>query len=459
MSVEILIVSGARQGTRLRVDETSFRVGDSPTDTVVFDPEQDTGCRGRRVAFQREENGWRVGNEGDVPVFVNQDELTESRSIRSGDIVRMSPEGPDFSFHFAESDAPMSALEEPPVQRATTPPEAKEEALPLRGLLLLAGSLLAAILLLAAVIWVTYFPADDPLTDQGARSAADPATEVSLSQPEDVPSDTAQILEKPESKTEEAVPDGEHSALPTAIFLLAVEDPVTKTVYPYGSACAISEDALLTSATLAVELEKRRLKGWRVLAASPGEFPQLAKSAREVTGVRIHQAFEMLRATPVEQIFFDLALLEVDRSLDSQVILGVPADLALLERGQPAVCCGIPHAGEQLTRFETPAAVSETVKIFFVMPFPAEGGLDPESAPSLLHIEGALPDNLFGSPVFVNEKVVGIYAERAALPPDMGELNLHYAAMVTLATAWLSGEGRQQWVAPTLAEKPESVSP
>jgi hypothetical protein len=454
MSVEILILSGARQGTRLRIDETTIRVGDSPADTVAFDPERDGGCRGRRVAFQREEHGWQVGNEGGVPVFVNQDELTAPLSIRSGDIVRMSPEGPDFSFHFAESDAPSPALQEPPVQHGAVPPETAKESPRAFRPLILAITAVAALLMIAAVIWATRSPADDPRKAEAASRAAAQAMKGGLSKPEEAPSDRVQIIEKPETTPEAVASDPEPQALPAAIFLLAVEDPATNTIYPYGSACAISEDALLTSATLAIELEKRRVEGWRVLAAAPGEFPQLAKTAREVTGVRVHQAFQLLHATPVEQIFFDLAILEIDRSLGAHVTLAELADLARLERGQPAVCRGIPHTGEQVTRFETPAAMSETVKVFFVMPFPAEGGLDPDSAPSLLHLEGVLPDNLFGSPIFVEDKVVGIYAERAALPPDMGELNLHYAAMVTLATAWLSGEGRQQWVTPELAEKP-----
>ncbi|MFV2067446.1 MAG: hypothetical protein ACC645_10735 [Pirellulales bacterium] len=463
MSVEIVILSGSRQGERLRIEDAAFQAGDESTDAVAFDPAKDTGCRGRRVVFRLESDGWRVHNGGSIPVIVNQEELRKSRTIRSGDIVRLSAEGPDFSFHWVGPDSVPSDSGEPPVIGSTNSSSDVAESPRRMVVMLVPVILVGVILVVLAIKWAnrSWSPEEQVLQTKTSAELVDEAEDEPLPVAKETKAGVTQAIDALPDRTPLPV-DADMSSTevpPTvsvpsgagSIYLLAAEHPTSKTIYPYGSACAIRDDTLLTSATLAVELEKRRTAGWRVLAALPEEFPQLATTAREVTAVQVHRAFQALQETPVEQIFFDLAVLTVNRTMETSLELAGAADLARLETGQPLVCSGIPHAGERLTRFESPSAKAETVKIFFVMPFPANDGRWQSGAPSLLHLEGPLPAHMFGSPVFSaeNHKVIGVYAERAELPPDMGEIELHYAAMVTLATAWLSGEGQQQWVAPS----------
>jgi hypothetical protein len=109
--------------------------------------------------------------------------------------------------------------------------------------------------------------------------------------------------------------------LKNSVYLLTAQQPQGQTAYPYGTACAIRADTLLTSAVLAVELERRRRAGWRILAAQPAETQQLESPSIEVTDIRVHQGYMALSKSPTEQIFFDLAILTTDRPLSSRPAL------------------------------------------------------------------------------------------------------------------------------------------
>lgn len=94
----MLILSGARQGERVELDSDTFRVGDSKKDDFRFESSADPGARGRRIEFSKTEDGWKIRNLGSAPVTVNQKTVANSMQVRSGDIIRMSDTGPDFSF-------------------------------------------------------------------------------------------------------------------------------------------------------------------------------------------------------------------------------------------------------------------------------------------------------------------------------------------------------------------------
>ena len=98
MAVEILVLSGARQGQRIILDRPVFAAGDGPGCDVPFDPNEDPDVRGRRIEFAFDEDGWRIRNAGQGEPLVNIDPLVAEQRIRSGDIVRLSEFGPDFSF-------------------------------------------------------------------------------------------------------------------------------------------------------------------------------------------------------------------------------------------------------------------------------------------------------------------------------------------------------------------------
>ncbi len=98
MPLKITILSGHRQGDILELDRQLVQIGEMPTDDVAFDPENDSGIQGRRAILKLEHNGWRIYSQGAKPIFVNHDLVSDVADLRSGDIVRLSLDGPDFSF-------------------------------------------------------------------------------------------------------------------------------------------------------------------------------------------------------------------------------------------------------------------------------------------------------------------------------------------------------------------------
>ena len=97
MCVEIQILSGARMGERLRLDATDFEAGGDPRCNVFFDPERDRDAAGTRMRFRRQPDGWYVERIAGGQLL-NHDVLPKRSRLRSGDVVRMSIDGPDFLF-------------------------------------------------------------------------------------------------------------------------------------------------------------------------------------------------------------------------------------------------------------------------------------------------------------------------------------------------------------------------
>src|SRR5512138_254502 len=105
MAVEFLILSGSRQGERLVLEGEQFRVGDEPACELFFNPAADPPARGRMLLFRHSDDGWSVLPIGAPGMLLDHDPLSEARSIRSGQVVRMSADGPDFSFRLVASAA------------------------------------------------------------------------------------------------------------------------------------------------------------------------------------------------------------------------------------------------------------------------------------------------------------------------------------------------------------------
>ena len=105
MAVEIHILSGARRGAKVVVDATEFRVGTQAHCAVVFDPVRDAAAADREIVFCRCDDGWYVKNEGADGPIVNRSPLHGRQRLRSGDVVRMSDHGPDFSFRIIAAGA------------------------------------------------------------------------------------------------------------------------------------------------------------------------------------------------------------------------------------------------------------------------------------------------------------------------------------------------------------------
>ncbi len=138
MSAEIFILSGARAGERIVLDTPEFRVGSQANCEVFFDPKHDVPAKGRLALFRLTDDGWSVSSTGIGDLLVNQTVVSGRTRIRSGDVLRMSDEGPAFSFSIltrAAAAAPSPSPGRQPAWRtsplATAPVEARASPRPM----------------------------------------------------------------------------------------------------------------------------------------------------------------------------------------------------------------------------------------------------------------------------------------------------------------------------------------
>ena len=98
MAVEILIISGVRRNQRIALDCRAFQVGCDPDCEVFFDPRHDPAAKGRSAKFCLQDGGWYVRCSGGE-MWIGTQRIAGATHVRSGDVIRMSDSGPEFSFH------------------------------------------------------------------------------------------------------------------------------------------------------------------------------------------------------------------------------------------------------------------------------------------------------------------------------------------------------------------------
>lgn len=122
MGVEIHILSGSRQGRQLELELDEFRVGGEVFCDVFFDPAADPAAKDRAALLQRTEEGWYIRNVGGGELLLNEQAVSGRMRIRSGDIVRLSDRGPDFSFEIVPAKMAirdgLTAGQSPPAKAA-----------------------------------------------------------------------------------------------------------------------------------------------------------------------------------------------------------------------------------------------------------------------------------------------------------------------------------------------------
>ncbi|OHB69900.1 MAG: hypothetical protein A2V70_00275 [Planctomycetes bacterium RBG_13_63_9] len=97
MAAEIRILSGARKGEKIVLDGTEFRAGADTRCDVYFDPRSDPPAKNRSVSLWLTSDGWFIRSTGVGEVLLNQTPIVGEAQLRSGDLVRLSDRGPDFS--------------------------------------------------------------------------------------------------------------------------------------------------------------------------------------------------------------------------------------------------------------------------------------------------------------------------------------------------------------------------
>jgi hypothetical protein len=479
MSVEIQILSGARQGQRLEISAEAFQAGDNRECEVFFDPQQDPGARSRQASFRLKEDGWYLASSGGGSLLVNERPVIGVARLRSGDVVRLSEGGPDFSFNIVARSgttslrlqparataAATSGLMAPPPQpmplapqpaapavlgNAPTAPEARPSQ---GGGLVIAVVVASCALAFLAGLVLMMVVNRGPAPPQVAVRPVEPAPAVPARptpKAETKPQPPADV--KPEPAAAEADPtrinDPVFKPLCSCVYLLTVEDPQRHS-WPYASAVAIRHDTLLTSATVAVELSRLGKLGVKCWAHN-----QPSATRTEITAMHVYLPYQTLGKEPDKQIYFDFALLTVPGKLPKTAPLASAAALADLEAGSPLVCLGIPHGDDPIDRFQTFAVELVRGKVFAVTTFQP-----PPGPRRLMHMRALVPPCIFGSPVFTPDgKIVGVYSD--AIPPPAGQpqanLNLHYVPVVAtdVIQSWLDGRGGDLWVTPVVPPSP-----
>jgi hypothetical protein len=514
MSVEIQILSGARQGQRLEISAEVFQAGDNRGCEVFFDPQQDPGARSRQASFRLKEDGWYLASSGGGDLLVNERPVIGIARIRSGDVVRLSERGPDFSFHIvarpgttslrlpqspaqaAPAQAAQAATIEPPQplpvspQPATPQPWAASQpgispqpAAPAMTLSAPAASwpqpspwavligvgvaATCALVFLAGLVVILVLNRG-PATPQVVVRPADAAPVTTAVKPE---SKVASLPPAPaDVKTEPADVNPGLAAVEADPSAIKAPAPITDPVFKPLSACVyllgVEDPQRHTSWPFAsaVAIRNDTLLTSATVAVELARFRQLGMNCwahnqpsatrTEIGELRVYLPYQTLSKETDKRLYFDFALITVPGKLPKTAVLAAADALGNLEAGTPLVCLGIPHGDDPINRFQSFAVELSRGKVFAVTTYQP-----PPGPRRMMHVRAVVSPNIYGSPVFTPDgKIVGVYSEPA--PPLAGQpqadLSLHYVPVVAteVIQSWLDGRGGDLWVPPVVPPSP-----
>ncbi len=120
--IRLTVLAGSQQGRSLDLRKNKVRIGHSLESDLVFDVEVDPEIAGQQITLFMRGDRWFVDNECIHPLFVNQSLVMDSSGLRSGDVLRMSHDGPDILFELIlvadQHQEPASTPSEKPRSRA-----------------------------------------------------------------------------------------------------------------------------------------------------------------------------------------------------------------------------------------------------------------------------------------------------------------------------------------------------
>ncbi|MGW8256054.1 MAG: hypothetical protein ACWGMZ_01065 [Thermoguttaceae bacterium] len=479
MAVEVLILSGARQGDRMVLDAESFAAGNAPDCAVYFDPHADACAANRSVSFRLMEDGWYIVRVSGT-ILLNQRVVSDTTRIRSGDVVRMSESGPDFCFRIVAgaSSADIKAIAHGP-QANNSPPEliavnqkpgASDSGLTLEAaagepsptpavpsaapaavtqqkpaktatnerLIFYALGALVVCLLLVLILRGTGSPTvnvtlNNPLTTKkDDDSPKKPTGETATSEKPPVTTKANLPLKSipPQASPPPTAEERLTAQIADAVYLIEVEK--ADHYWPLATCCAIGKNTLLTSARETAQLfawRKNSDYAFKIWIANPGVGKKLA-----VKDIYLSAVFLTLKDKPTDWIYYDLALLTVEEDLPKIMPLASPGELSNLREGMPVYCCGYAHTGEKISEYDHFQPQAAPAKIFLLT---TQANLP--SRPRLLNIKGNIYQNAFGSPI-VNErgKILGVYGEslqvqrRANESEERNAMKIYYAPLLNV---------------------------
>ena len=98
MPIKITVLSGSRQDETIQFDRELIGLGHDHEDELRFDPSSDPEVEGQSIQLKLKDDRWVLHNRSKNPMFINHDMVRDSASIRSGDLIRLSHDGPDLLF-------------------------------------------------------------------------------------------------------------------------------------------------------------------------------------------------------------------------------------------------------------------------------------------------------------------------------------------------------------------------
>ncbi len=480
MAVEILILSGARQGARLVLDGKQFRVGTEPDCEVFFDPQHDPSAKDRAALLQLEDGGWHIHSIDNGELTVNQQTVTGSRSLRSGDVVRLSAMGPDLCFRLVPhaAEIPKKSSEFPDRQDGPSPAIVPRPGVSPREVTVASPSaalasspvpmvptspnpwtkwVLAGLggCLVAVVLWrvVQPLPAPQVTIQLGEKSAESMKgdgnigkTETEAIPPKSKTSEPPAPKSSPPVKPTPPAAENPLVQLRDAVYLVEVEK--AGRFWPCATCVAVGKETLLTSAREAMQLAAwRENEGFKVWVTNP-----MLGIKKEIREIRLHGVFATLAEKPNDWIYFNLALLSVEGDLPKIAPLASNDELEELKEDTAVSCLGFTHEDKK-----TLAARQFRPELFQGNIFLTTVAKDLPGQPRLLHIKAKIPQNVYGSPILDEKgRVVGVYGA-AALPADQDTLpvnaamkDMHFASIVApeAIRLWTEKRDEKVWVSP-----------
>jgi hypothetical protein len=417
-----------------------FRVGRGDSCALRFEGEAAKYASWEHAEFSMNDGVAYITDLGSSNgTFVEGVRITEAKPLWTGAVVQIGGKGPRLEVldvAAASRPLPIPIVGVPPAQPIPIVALAPSRRQPGRRRPKLATHHVALMAVAVLAILAGVFLASRASSDRGRPVADASVAQIERRRP-DKPSPTpkrqppAEPVEPPPPRPVLPPPSPPDSVVPPPITvdetpitaglaayrLIVVEDPQARASWSLAGSIVVGDRALLTTATIAVELTKYLDRGFIASAMKP---PQGARSI--IVDRRIHAAFQ--KAEPAEQLFFDVALLYTDEPLENAVTLPSADELDELEIGQPVTCLAIEHGFETLHRFQRLAPRAYSGAIYAIT------GLPPSPGPRLLHLDGKFSDKFSGSPI-MNEQgqLIALYCEPAASGGPAG-VELHYAKVI-----------------------------
>jgi hypothetical protein len=239
--------------------------------------------------------------------------------------------------------------------------------------------------------------------------------------------------------------------LQKAVYMIQLQQKGTKgdVSWPFATCSAIGDHTLLTTAREATVLAEKQRSGFRIQVVNLATGFKTA-----VRSLQVIKEFNDISDSTGEWIYTNLSVLETESAMPDCIPLASPEELRDLQEGMPVACIGYSHGGEKITSFDNyrPGFVRGKIYLIDLPPLPNESA-------GLLEFRGKIGENMYGSPL-VNQRgaLIAVYGEDVPAE-NVAVKDLHYMTTIdySLVQSWLRDKDASRWIPPksSLAKSPE----